>query len=182
MYVGLWSFDSYELFTYLQYKNLAVVNYVLSFARKVGFLTDNVLLIEKNRPEWQAGRYNLPGGKIEEGETPEAAAVRELEEEAGIKPCLPATMMGTIMGSWGTVFCIKVPIFDGTINQPDNESEKVFWTNWYSVQDSPLLLPNLRVVIPMLMANQSDWVIKDEGPDWDKPLHTIEIMLNTGGE
>lgn len=157
------------------------MDYVLSFAKKVGYKTDSVLLIEKDRPSWQKDRYNLPGGKIEPGETPEAAAVRELEEEAGIKPCLPATLMGAIMGSWGTVFCVTVPIFDATINQPDGESEKVFWTPWYKVQDSPLLIPNLRAIVPMMMANQSDWVIKDEGPSWNSQLHTIEVMLNADG-
>jgi 8-oxo-dGTP diphosphatase len=52
----------------------------------VGFLFDkqgNVVLIRKNRPDWQKGRLNGVGGHIEPGETPEAAMVREFREEAG---------------------------------------------------------------------------------------------------
>lgn len=33
-----------------------------------------------------AGRWNGPGGKVKEGETPEQAAIREVEEETGYKP------------------------------------------------------------------------------------------------
>ena len=55
----------------------------------VGFLFDedarryhktghgNVVLIEKNRPAWQAGRLNGVGGHIEIGETPDEAISRE---------------------------------------------------------------------------------------------------------
>lgn len=53
-----------------------------------GFLFDkfqrNVLLIEKLKPEWQAGRLNGIGGKIEHDETPYKAMVREFKEEAGL--------------------------------------------------------------------------------------------------
>jgi 8-oxo-dGTP diphosphatase len=43
-----------------------------------------VVLIKKNRPENQAGKLNGIGGKIEPGETPEQAMIREFNEEAGI--------------------------------------------------------------------------------------------------
>jgi 8-oxo-dGTP diphosphatase len=43
-----------------------------------------VVVIRKNRPAWQAGKLNFPGGKIEAGETPVQAAARELREETGI--------------------------------------------------------------------------------------------------
>jgi len=32
---------------------------------------ENVVLIEKQKPEWQKGKYNAVGGKIEDGETPQ---------------------------------------------------------------------------------------------------------------
>ena len=43
-----------------------------------------VLLIRKRRPPWQAGRLNGVGGKVEPGETVEAAMRREFREEAAV--------------------------------------------------------------------------------------------------
>lgn len=45
---------------------------------------DQIVLIEKDHPAWQAGKYNGVGGKIEPGETIAAAMSREFGEEAGV--------------------------------------------------------------------------------------------------
>lgn len=43
-----------------------------------------VLLIRKNKPEWQKGKLNGVGGKVESDESPPHAMRREFEEEVGL--------------------------------------------------------------------------------------------------
>lgn len=43
-----------------------------------------VVLMQRTRPLWQAGRVNALGGGIIEGETPASAARREVREECGV--------------------------------------------------------------------------------------------------
>ena len=46
---------------------------------------DKVALVLKGRGAY-VGQWDLPGGKIEVGEDPEAALLREIEEETGLHP------------------------------------------------------------------------------------------------
>ncbi len=55
----------------------------------VGFIMDpgydkTVVLIKKNSPDWQKGKLNGIGGKIEWNERPMDAMIREGNEEAGV--------------------------------------------------------------------------------------------------
>lgn len=45
---------------------------------------DRVLLAQRPEGKAMAGLWEFPGGKVQDGETPEAALIRELEEELGI--------------------------------------------------------------------------------------------------
>ena len=47
-------------------------------------IQDNKVLARKYIKKELEGYYDVPGGKIEEGETPQVTAVREFREEAGI--------------------------------------------------------------------------------------------------
>ena len=64
--------------------------YVLGFA----FTKDlkQVALIRKKRPEWQAGKLNGIGGKVNINEVPLLAMVREFQEEA----CLNTSVLGWV--------------------------------------------------------------------------------------
>ncbi len=47
---------------------------------------NEVVLIKQFRPSVEETLLEIPAGRIDEGETPEQAASRELEEETGLKP------------------------------------------------------------------------------------------------
>ncbi len=52
----------------------------------VALLNDRgqVLLAQRPAGKWMAGMWEFPGGKIDPGETPEQALIRECREELGI--------------------------------------------------------------------------------------------------
>jgi mutator protein MutT len=58
---------------------------VIYAASAVVWRQDEVLLVRRGRPPGK-DYWSLPGGKIEAGETPEAAALREVREETGLQP------------------------------------------------------------------------------------------------
>lgn len=148
-------------------------NYVVSFA---DIDNGDVLLVLKDRPAWQAGRLNLVGGKIEDGETPMEAAVRELQEESGLIGDMDK-LCGIVRGKEVMVYCCRVKVASTEINPRPGETEKVDWYKWEDVKNDPRLMPNLRVIIPLLKMGVTDWIINDRWSSLDDSNHRIEMIL-----
>ncbi len=85
-----------------------------------------VLVCHKDRPAWQKGRINLPGGKIEPGETPVDAAKRELKEETGLDhlPQFEAELHGLVEGKNSRIHHVRLVVDSGQKIMPrEGETE-----------------------------------------------------------
>lgn len=100
----------------------------------------NEVLLGFKKIGFGAGKYNGPGGKVEAGETVATAAIRELEEETGIKICKKdlqqmghLTFLFPAKPSWNQVVHVfVVTTWEGTPTE-STEMKPV----WFKVDDIP---------------------------------------------
>lgn len=103
-----------------------------------------VALIERHR----AGKhyYVFPGGGVDKGETPEQAAVREMEEETGLRVSVQRKLAEIHFGLSEQVYYL-VDRMDGmfgtgtgeefTDSDPDDPSEGVYIAIWMPLEELP---------------------------------------------
>lgn len=162
-----------------------MAEYVICYGYAVN--SDKLPMVLKNKPPKLAGCLNLPGGKIENGETIVEAAVRELYEETGLEELqtyddsiyYPSEHYGTIECDEYLVHCVKIPVVYQELKPKSNETEQFAWHSCKEVLSNSLLMPNLRLIIPMVLSGCKNWTIYDKGDNWrTSKQHEIELSLS----
>lgn len=115
-----------------------------------------VLLAQRPEGKSLAGLWEFPGGKVEPGETPEAALIRELHEELGIETWQSCLAPLTFASHSYDSFHLLMPLFacrrwDGIVRA--QEGQKLAWVKPERLQDFPMPPADLPL-IPILR----DWL------------------------
>lgn len=114
-----------------------------------------VLLAQRPEGKSLAGLWEFPGGKVEPGESPEAALIRELKEELGIDTKASCLAPLTFASHAYETFHLLMPLFAcrrWEESQP-REGQTLAWVRPQALRDYPMPPADLPL-IPILR----DWL------------------------
>ncbi|GGH55133.1 NTP pyrophosphohydrolase [Frigidibacter albus] len=131
----------------------AAVKVVLVSAVALIDADGRVLLAQRPQGKSMAGLWEFPGGKVEPGETPEAALIRELHEELGIDTWASCLAPLTFASHAYDSFHLLMPLFacrkwQGIV--APQEGQKLAWVRPVDLRSYPMppadipLIPILR--------------------------------------
>ena len=113
---------------------------------------NRVLIAERPAGKSMAGLWEFPGGKVADGETPEAALRRELAEELSIDVCETCLAPFTFASHSYPEFHLLMPLYlcrnwDGDIIP--REGQRIKWVRASRLKEYPMPPADLPL-IPML--------------------------------
>jgi 8-oxo-dGTP diphosphatase len=133
---------------------------MISFMHSIGAFA--VILDEQNRVllchRTDRDNWNLPGGTVEQAETPWDAVVREVEEEVGliVRPCSLSAVY-SIPSRSDLVFTFRCDVMSGQA-QTSTEADQVQWFGLSELPDT--LFESHRERIEDAIANHQTTLLK----------------------
>ncbi|MFD1718806.1 (deoxy)nucleoside triphosphate pyrophosphohydrolase [Georgenia deserti] len=115
-----------------------------------------VLCARRSAPERLAGRWELPGGKVERDEAPEAALHRELAEELGVRVRLGAVIPAGDGGDWPILDGLTMRVWLAELTsgtpRPLQDHDRLSWTAPAQLPDLDWLEPDRPIVAALQSA------------------------------
>ena len=109
-------------------------------------IKDNKVVVI-NYKQHDNGYYDIPGGKIEEGETPEEASIREFKEETGITIKKQHYIGHNTIEYPDRIFEFEIFIVDEYFGKPlEFEENKSMWINIDDLFKEDRLFPSIEVI------------------------------------
>lgn len=96
-----------------------------------------VALLRQYRPSIGKWIYEAPAGTLEPGEKPEETALREVEEETGLRPRrLELVARGYISPGYSTEYMYYYLAWDPVEGEPRPDEDEVLEVHWFKLQDA----------------------------------------------
>jgi ADP-ribose pyrophosphatase YjhB (NUDIX family) len=112
------------------------------------FVTDAEGRILVVRTTYLGPGWSLPGGRVERGETPHAAAVREAREETGIEVRLDRLILVEAFRPQGVSFVFSAHAVGGRLEPQFGEIAETGWLDRAEIASTSLALDQLLEQIP----------------------------------
>jgi 8-oxo-dGTP diphosphatase len=108
---------------------------------------DQVVLVREEYPAWGGAHWNIPSGRVEEHETPDQGACRELAEETGllVAPAdlvLVATSSVVSPGKVSHAWTFEVAVDDPVLNVQDPDG-LIRDARWFGIGEAAAVLRQL---------------------------------------
>ena len=101
-----------------------------------------VLTARRTAPPEAAGRWEFPGGKVEPGESPEAALVREIREELGCAVEVTGWLPGEVPIGERHLLTVALAVLTGDSDPDPSEHDEVRWLTAAELDDVDWLEPD----------------------------------------